>query len=150
MPRPPVTSPPRAATPALSAAPARLATPAHGATQPLSRRRLLGAVAATAALAPTALRGDTGSRIRVAVMGLGGRGQALATHTTSVLGVEWNRVADVDLDRAGKTADSLAKLPAGTTPRVEGDFRRFLDDRSIDLVVVATSNHWHAPATILA
>ena len=125
--------------------------PSRSTSRAVSRRRLLGTAAATAVLCPTVLRGGAaGSRIRVAVMGLGGRGQALATRFHSTPNTEVVGVADVDRDRAGKTADALAKLPPGTTPRVEADFRRFLDDRSIDLVVVATCNHWHAPATILA
>jgi predicted dehydrogenase len=35
-------------------------------------------------------------------------------------------------------------------PRVVGDLRRALEDKSIDAVVVATPDHWHAPAAILA
>jgi hypothetical protein len=30
------------------------------------------------------------------------------------------------------------------------DFRRILDDKNIDVVVIATPNHWHAPMTIMA
>ena len=33
-------------------------------------------------------------------------------------------------------------------PQVAGDFRRALDDKSIDAIVVATPDHWHALATI--
>src|SRR5690606_31860520 len=35
-------------------------------------------------------------------------------------------------------------------PEGVADFRRILDDRSVDALVVAAPNHWHAPATILA
>jgi predicted dehydrogenase len=38
----------------------------------------------------------------------------------------------------------------GTVPRVERDFRRLLDDPTIDAVVIATPDHWHAPMTIQA
>src|SRR5205814_1308631 len=30
------------------------------------------------------------------------------------------------------------------------DFRKILDDKNVDALVVATPDHWHAPATILA
>lgn len=36
-----------------------------------------------------------------------------------------------------------------TKPQVVADFRRILDDKSVDVLVVAAPNHWHAPATIL-
>src|SRR4029077_19332464 len=35
-------------------------------------------------------------------------------------------------------------------PRPVKDFRRILDDKAVDILVVATCNHWHAPAAILA
>src|SRR5205085_8145994 len=34
-------------------------------------------------------------------------------------------------------------------PQVVGDFRRILDDPAVTALVVATCNHWHAPAAIL-
>ncbi len=38
----------------------------------------------------------------------------------------------------------------GHAPQLLTDFRRLLDDSSIDAVVIATPDHWHAPMTILA
>ena len=38
----------------------------------------------------------------------------------------------------------------GKAPKTVQDFRRILDDRSVDAVVIATPDHWHAPATIWA
>jgi predicted dehydrogenase len=39
---------------------------------------------------------------------------------------------------------------AGGTPKGYKDFRRMLDDKTIDAVVVSTPDHWHALMTILA
>ena len=120
-------------------------------TDTLTRRRWLGTAAATCVSTPAILRGGgTDAKVRVAVMGLGGRGTSLATRFHTTPQTEVVAVADVDLERAGRAAESLGRLPVGKTPTVLADFRRFLDDRTIDVVVVATCNHWHAPAAILA
>ena len=39
---------------------------------------------------------------------------------------------------------------SGKAPRAEGDFRRVLDDPSIDAVIAATPHHWHAPIAVRA
>src|SRR5262249_23566745 len=45
-------------------------------------------------------------------------------------------------------ADVVSKVK-GRTPKVVSDFRRILDDKAVDVLIVATCNHWHAPAAIL-
>lgn len=119
-----------------------------------SRRQILRATtSAVAALAaPSWLRAESpNSRIRVAIMGTGGRGMALALRFAAHSNTEVAYTADVDLDRAGRAAEAIGKLEGVSRPPVAiGDFRRFLDDDTVDVVVVATSNHWHAPASIQA
>jgi predicted dehydrogenase len=39
---------------------------------------------------------------------------------------------------------------AGKAPRTEKDFRRLLDDKSIDAIAIATPDHWHALLTVMA
>jgi predicted dehydrogenase len=115
-------------------------------TRRLTRRTLLAAatVGTVAAAAPQA----TGDRVRVAIVGLGSRGSALLQAFLAA-GAEIAGLCDVDENAAGRAADAVAKRQEAK-PRVDRDIRRLLDDRSIDAVVVATPNHWHAPATILA
>jgi predicted dehydrogenase len=132
-----------------------------------SRRRMLGATGSalaglTAAPAvlpaaePNAEAGPnpgkgTESRIRVAVVGTGGRGSFLATRFASQPNTEVAYVADVDIERAGKAAAAVDAVEGvDRVPEAITDFRRCLDDKSVDVVVVATTNHWHAPAAILA
>ncbi len=115
-------------------------------TRRLTRRTLLAAatVGTVAAAAPQV----PGDRVRVAIMGLGSRGSALLQAFLAA-GAEIAGLCDVDESAAGRAADAVATRQQGK-PRIDRDIRRLLDDRSIDAVVVATPNHWHAPATILA
>jgi predicted dehydrogenase len=126
--------------------------------QVLSRRGLVRAAALAAAGSVLAggraaeaeePAGPAGSadRLRVAVMGVNGRGAALARGFAADPRAAITVLCDVDNRVAGPLAESLGKT--GGTPRVEGDIRRVLDDRTIDVLVVAAPNHWHAPATIL-
>jgi predicted dehydrogenase len=114
----------------------------------LTRRTLLAtaavAVGSTAAAAPAA----PADRLRVAVMGLGSRGSALLQAFLAA-GAEIAGLCDVDDAATGRAAEAVASRQ-NAKPRIERDIRRLLDDAAIDAVVVATPNHWHAPATILA
>jgi len=89
-----------------------------------------------------------GSRIAVGVMGANGRGTALAEGFMGQPNCEVAYVCDVDenvLNRVSKAvADKQERKPQGVK-----DFRRMLDDKSLDAILVAAPNHWHAPATIL-
>src|SRR5205085_1904891 len=58
-------------------------------------------------------------------------------------------ICDVDSDRAAKAAESVKEL-SGHTPQVVSDLRRVLDDKQVKAVWIATPDHWHAPAAILA
>ncbi len=82
-------------------------------------------------------------------MGVNGRGMQLAQGFTSVGGAEIAYLCDVDeraMTRAVKAvSDKQDRVPQGVK-----DFRRILDDKHVDALIVATPDHWHAPATILA
>ncbi len=113
------------------------------------RRTFLGALAATGLAAGGAAAGAGSDRVVVGVMGTGGRGTALAREFAHQAAAEVAYVCDVDRARAARAAREVARV-AGGAPKVVGDFRHILDDRAVDALVVATPNHWHAPATILA
>jgi predicted dehydrogenase len=63
------------------------------------------------------------------------------------VGVAW--VCDPDSNRAAAAAKSTENI-SGKAPRTDKDLRRVLEDKSVDAVVIATPDHWHAPGTILA
>lgn len=96
----------------------------------------------------TASEKDANSKIVIGVMGTGTRGTSLATTFAQQPNVEVAYVCDVDQARVAQAAEQVTKI--GGSPQAVGDFRRILDDPSVDALVVATCNHWHAPASILA
>ncbi|MDB5351715.1 MAG: oxidoreductase domain protein [Planctomycetota bacterium] len=123
-------------------------------TDSMDRRHFLGAAATglTATLSPRIVHAGShraNDTIVVAVMGTGGRGMDHTREFSALPGVEVAYVCDVDANRVGKAADVLKSAGKGA-PKAVGDFRRILDDKSVDAIVVATCNHWHAPAAILA
>src|SRR5262245_46622732 len=117
----------------------------------LSRRDMLASAAAVAAAAAvtsprqTAAQGANGKLV-VGLIGCGGRGRGDAARFKDVPNVELAYVCDVDESRRGKAAEELG---VGTS-RAVGDLRRLLDDKSVDAVIIATPDHWHSPAAILA
>lgn len=86
------------------------------------------------------------STITVGVMGLGSRGPTLIKAIRTLPGVEIAYLCDAD---NAKIAKELEKSP-GKSPKTVQDYRHILDDRSVDALIVATCNHWHALATIQA
>ncbi len=87
--------------------------------------------------------------IRVAVLGLNGRGWNLVTGLQDLEGVEVVTFCDPDsevLDR--RNAEFQEKYGRGVY--LEKDLRKVYDDKEIDAVAIATPNHWHALATIWA
>lgn len=126
---------------------------------PLHRREFLHTTAAgvTATIAATQILADetapkatksANDKIVVAVMGVNGRGSALAQAFQSQPNVEIGYICDVDERAIGKVAKPIADRQGREAKGIK-DFRQALDDKSIDVLVCAAPNHWHAPATIL-
>lgn len=99
-------------------------------------------------LAPIA-KAAPSERVRVGIMGAGGRALSLIHTFAANKSVEVVAIADIDPVRLGPGIIAAAKLQ-GREPKGESDFRRLIDDRSIDALVVGTPDHWHAIPTILA
>jgi len=81
-------------------------------------------------------------------MGLRGRGRSLTREFARVPGVAILYLCEVDQNVVAAAAKIAGEH--GFRPRVVGDIRRVLDDKSVHAVVIAAPDHWHAPATILA
>ena len=82
-------------------------------------------------------------------MGLNGRGTGLAAGFSTIDGCEVAYICDVDQRAIGRAAKAIASRQK-PTPKEVTDFRRILDDKSVDALVIAAPDHWHAPAAILA
>jgi predicted dehydrogenase len=88
--------------------------------------------------------------IVVAVIGTNSRGSALARTFVRTPGVDVAYICDVDDDALAKGIKVVSD--AGQDRKVVGikDFRKILDDKSVDAVVTAMPDHWHAPSAIMA
>ncbi len=88
-------------------------------------------------------------RVNFAVIGTNSRALAhLSGLKANQASSRITHICDVDsrnLSRfAGKVQDELGYSPAST-----GDFRNVLDSKDVDVVTIATPDHWHAPMAIL-
>lgn len=113
----------------------------------LPRRAFAARAAATAVVAP--LLAAAGARaandkVVVGVIGLGGQGRAHVAGLAALPNVEVASLCDVDAGRL-EAAGQLAPRA-----RLVDDLRRILDDRGVDAVSIATPDHWHVPAALLA
>ena len=90
-------------------------------------------------------------RINLSYAGVRSRGMALAESAFKTGGnlTHVDSICDVD---SRELADKAAQINAltGHTPHVEKDFRKLLEGRDIDAVVIATPDHLHAPFSIMA
>lgn len=88
-------------------------------------------------------------KITAAVIGTNGRGLAHIGCLTGLPGVEITYICDVDDRAIAKGLKDAAKHQA-TPPKGLKDFRKALEDPSLDVVTIATPDHWHTPMAIMA
>lgn len=109
---------------------------------------LLAADQAQAADEPAAKKVGPNEKLVVGIMGVNGRGSSLAQTFIANPGATVGFVCDVDV-RALEKGAAIVEKASGKRPETVSDFRKLLDNKTIDILVVAAPNHWHAPATIL-
>lgn len=127
----------------------------------LSRREFLehSMLAATAAVGTASLGREllakekapvgANDRLRVAVLGVRGRGQSHLQAFAGRPDTEVAVICDPDEEIGRSRVEGIAKA-TGKAPRFVQDLRQIYDDKSIDIVSIATPNHWHALAAIWA
>ncbi len=105
-----------------------------------------GLLAASAIGTAQAAPKSANDKLVVGLIGCGGRGNHDAGLFRKTANVEVAYVSDVDDTRRAATAKAF-DIPSN---RAVADLRRILDDKSVDAVVIATPDHWHSIAAILA
>ena len=114
----------------------------------MKRRELLqaGLSLGAAAVVPRSVFGAN-ERVTLGIMGVNGRGRSLAQGFASLPDAQIKYVCDVDSRVRPKIVDLIASKQ-GKTPESISDFRRILDDKEVDGLIVSVPDHWHAMATI--
>ncbi len=124
-----------------------------------TRRKFLGTSIAMAGAAtlpfaswrPAKAAQGPNERLRAAVLGLNGRGSA---HVGGFSGrddsnSEVSAIVDPDEAVGQRAAEAIYKK-TGTRPQVYSDMREAFEDKDLDVVGIATPNHWHSLAAIWA
>lgn len=88
-------------------------------------------------------------KFRVGVMGVNSRGLALATNFALQPNAEVAYISDVDSRAQARCIEAVGKIQ-GSNPEGIPDFRNALEKKDFDIMVIATPDHWHAPAAIMA
>jgi predicted dehydrogenase len=119
----------------------------------LSRRSFLTASAGfvtAASLAAAAKLGAAaqGDPLNIGIIGPGGMGTNHLRLLAARMDVRIKYVCDVDSDRLAAAAKHVEQN--GGSPKAVKDMRQVLDDKSVEAVWIATPDHWHSPASILA
>ncbi len=122
----------------------------------LSRRRFVGTFAAGAAGLAVGSSAKSyaqilgaNERVNFAVIGLNGRaGAHLSSLHANHKDARIVQVCDVDSTILERFAGKTTKL-MGDAPRSEKDFRKVLASKDVDVITIATPDHWHAPMAIL-
>lgn len=109
----------------------------------------LAAAGSLRTMAREARAAGANERFTVALVGCGGMGRYKMNNFMDTDQCDVVAVCDVHDEMSGKAAD-MVEQKQGKRPKILGDYRRVIDMKDIDLVIVGTPDHWHAPPLLLA
>lgn len=121
---------------------------------------LAGGIVAAPAFIPNMISDSPNERINVAVIGIAGerervrgiirgRGIVHIRNFSEIPNVRVKTICDVD-ERLFPENVKIVENLFGAKPTTEPDFRKVLEDKDIDIVSLATPDHWHALQTVWA
>jgi predicted dehydrogenase len=112
----------------------------------LRRREFLqtATLGTAAAFAGSGATASANEKVVLGIIGTGGQGRHHVESYRSLPEVEVAYVCDVDENRLARANQLVPRAKSVS------DLRRILDDKSVDAVSIATPDHWHAPAALLA
>ncbi len=114
------------------------------------KKSVIGGVSGTVALGfPAILKGSPNEMLNFAVVGVRSRGKAHAEATKYLENARVTWFCDVD-DVIINEHKAWHQETLGYVPEVEKDFRRLIENPDIDVITIATPEHWHAPMAIMA
>ena len=94
---------------------------------------------------------DIGAKKRVGLIGSGWYGKSDLFRLIQVAPVEVVSLCDVDSTMLANAAEMVATRQASKKkPRTYSDYRKMLAEKDLDIVLIATPDHWHALAMIEA
>jgi len=112
----------------------------------MNRRRFFGTALAAAAAGRAAAPNE---KVNIGVIGTGGRGRGLIGDFAKLPDVEISYLCDAD-QASLERADTVLRRENIKTPPTTDDMRRLIESKDVDAVVIATPDHWHTPAALLA
>src|SRR4051794_33636193 len=115
----------------------------------MDRRHFLMSSAALAGTALGPARASANDTVRIACVGLRGRGGSHLDGFSKLPKVEIAALVDVDESVLAKRVKQLT-ADGNKKPATYTDVRKLLEDKSIDAISIATPNHHHTLQTIWA
>src|SRR5436305_12902010 len=87
-------------------------------------------------------------KVVMAIVGVRGRGGQLAPAFAARADCQIAYVCDVDSRLFRPISKTIADAQGGKQPICVQDFRKALDDKAVDAMIIATPDHWHVPAPL--
>jgi predicted dehydrogenase len=117
----------------------------------MHRRAFLHASAAGLALSATAGAAFADKPPRAGLIGCGWYGKCDLLRLIQVAPVEVVSLCDVDKHQLAEAVELVSQRQSSKKkPRTFGDYRKMLDEKDLDIVLIGTPDHWHALPMIAA